>query len=85
MRHHSFGRSSEIVNYARYNSDAQILYLTYNSGPTTIAYCDVPPSLFEELRHSFYPDVCIRFKIQARHAFRRVSQHKTALDHSFIK
>ena len=85
MRHHDFGRSSEIVTYARYNSDAQILYLTYKSGPTTIAYCDVPPSLFDELLNSFYPDVCIRFKIQARHAFRRISKARTALDHTFIK
>ena len=85
MQLHNFGRTSEIVAHARYNSDARILYLTYVSGPTTIAYCDVPPALFEELRNSFYPDVCIRFKIQARHAFRRVSKSRTALDHSFIK
>lgn len=85
MQTHTFGKDSEIVTKARYNSDTGILFLTYLSGPTTIAYRDVPVSLFEELQRSTYPDACIRFKIQARHPFRRVGKTYEALDQGFLK
>ncbi len=85
MQHHTFGRDSEIVAKACYNSESQTLFLTYLSGPTTIAYRNVSPMLFNELQRSPYPDVCIRFKIQARHPFRRIGKSYEALDYNFLK
>ena len=73
MQLHRFTNNSEMVSLAAYSSDQRRLYLTYLSGPTTVAYERISPDLFEELRSSVYPDACVRFKIQARHAFRRVT------------
>lgn len=72
MQLHRFANNSEMVSLAAYHPEQQVLYLTYFSGPTTIAYQSINPDLFEELRSSAYPDVCVRFKIQAKHSFRRI-------------
>jgi len=85
MQQHTFGKTSEMVHFAAYDSDKEILYLTYHSGSTTVAYSTIPPGLFDELKRSPYPDVCIRFKIQAKHAFRKVDPVVHALDYSFLK
>ncbi|NJB85324.1 hypothetical protein GGR26_001069 [Lewinella marina] len=85
MQQHTFGNTSEMVSHAGYDRDKHVLYLTYHSGPTTIAYRNVTPSLWEELLKSAYPDVCIRFKIQAHHPFRRVEPAFRPLHYSFVK
>ncbi|MGB3802291.1 MAG: hypothetical protein WA952_20890 [Lewinella sp.] len=85
MQQHTFGQNSEIVAKAFYNRETAILFLTYKSGPTTIAYRNVPTTLYDELCHSHYPDACIRFKIQARHPFRRVGKTYGALNYGFVK
>ncbi|WP_170067752.1 KTSC domain-containing protein [Neolewinella xylanilytica] len=85
MQNHLFGKDSEIVSKAHYNPDTETLFLTYLSGPTTIAYRNVPVTLYNELLRSAYPDVCIRFKIQARHPFRRVGKSYGALNYTFMK
>ncbi|MEL6844777.1 MAG: hypothetical protein AAFP02_16330 [Bacteroidota bacterium] len=65
---------SKMVLYANYDEETHELLLTYQNGNTTIAYQGVEQKLFEELRQSIFPDACIRFKIQARHAFRRLNK-----------
>lgn len=74
-----------MVSKARYNPEDNTLFLTFRSGKTTVAYRNVPESLYSELCRSPYPDVCIRFKIQARHPFRRVGGSYDALDYTFMK
>ena len=85
MQHHKFGDTSEMVSFAGYDPEEQVLYLTFIGGPATIAYRNVSPALYEELLNSAYPDVCIRFKIQARHPFRRVEPAFGSFDYSFMK
>ncbi len=85
MQHHNFGKSSEMVSFAAYETENQTLYLTFLAGPVTIAYRNVSPSLYAELLASAYPDVCIRFKVQARHPFRRVEPAFGSFDYSFMK
>jgi hypothetical protein len=85
MQQHAFGNSSEMVQFAAYDKESQTLYLTYHSGSTTVAYSTINQSLFDELRRSPYPDVCIRFKIQAQHAFRRVDPVVETYDYGFLK
>ena len=85
MQSHTFERNSDMVSTARYNADERTLFLTFRSGNTTIAYRNVSPALYDELCRSPYPDVCIRFKIQADHSFRRVGDSYSALDYKFIK
>lgn len=85
MQQHTFGKTSEMVYFAAYEANEQTLYLTFHSGSTTIAYYAIPPGLFEELCNSPYPDVCIRFKIQARHTFRRVDSVIETLNYGFLK
>ncbi len=85
MQHHDFRQASEIITHAGYDYDQQVLYLTYRSGPATIAYLNVAPSLYEELVDSVYPDVCLRFRIQAHHPFRRMEPSFQPLDLSFVK
>ena len=85
MQHHNFGNSSEMVSFAGYQETDGTLYLTYHSGPVTIAYRNIPRDIYEELITSPYPDVCIRFKIQARHAFRRVNPAHRSFHYSFMK
>ncbi|MTB52200.1 KTSC domain-containing protein [Lewinella sp. W8] len=65
---------SQMVSYANYDPGTNELLLTYQSGKTVIAYQGVEQKLFEELCSSSFPDACIRFKIQARHPFRRLNQ-----------
>jgi hypothetical protein len=65
---------SQMVSYANYDRGTNELMLTYQSGKATIAYQGVELKLFEELRHSTFPDACIRFKIQARHPFRKLAR-----------
>ena len=77
--------SSEMVSYAAYDAERALLYLTYHSGNTTIAYQDVSPALFEELCRAAYPDVCIRFKIQARHSFQRLAADHLFYEYKVIK
>ena len=74
-----------MVSFAAYNADDQLLYLTFRNGDTTVAYQKVQPNLFQELVTSAYPDVCIRFKIQARHSFRRVEPVVDAFNYTFRK
>ncbi len=76
---------SELVAHAAYDEELKMLYLTYRTGDTTIVYQDVAPQVYEELREAAYPDVVIRFAIQARHSFRRVKSPYTLLGRSFIK
>ncbi len=85
MQHHKFGKSSEMVSFAGYDLENQLLYLTFIGGPTTIAYRNVSPALYEELIASAYPDVCIRFKVQARHSFRRVEPAYGSFEYTFMK
>jgi hypothetical protein len=85
MQHHNFGKLSDMVSFAGYQPDDRTLYLTYHSGPTTIAYRNISPEIYEELVRSAYPDVCIRFKIQARHAFRRVNPAHRSFRYNFVK
>lgn len=61
-----------MVSLAGYDAENKVLYLTYHSGKTTIAYHGVDHAIYEELKASAYPDVCVRFKVQAHHPFRRV-------------
>lgn len=65
---------SQMVSYANYDRGTSELLLTYQSGKATIAYQGVDEHLFDELRQSTFPDICIRFKIQARHPFRRLER-----------
>ncbi len=74
-----------MVSHAGYDRDTQVLFLTYHSGPTTVAYHTVPEELFTQLTQSPYPDVCIRFRVQAQHVFRRVEPSFEPLDYTFIK
>lgn len=85
MQQHTFGKASEMVQFAAYDKEDQTLYLTYRTGSITVAYTGIPPALYEELRRSPYPDVCIRFKVQARHAFRRVDAVMEPLNYTFLK
>lgn len=85
MQHYNFGQASEMVALARYEPTTQDLFLTYHSGPVTIAYSGVSEGLYKELCRSAYPDVCIRFKIQAHHPFRRVEPGMQPLNIQFIK
>ena len=85
MQHHNFGSASELVSFVVYNPETHTLYLTYRSGKATIAYQHVRPELYDELVRSAYPDVCIRFKIQARHPFRRIEPAFEDLRYSFVK
>ena len=77
--------ASELVAHAAYDPEERMLYLTYHTGNTTIAYQDVSPQVYDELREAAYPDVVIRFGIQARHSFRRVSTPYALLNREFIK
>ena len=85
MQQHFFGSRSELISLAAYQAETHTLYLTYHSGSVTIAYQGVKPELYDELTRSPYPDVCIRFKIQARHAFRRIEPAFEAVNYSFMK
>ena len=85
MQHHNFDGSSELVSFAAYDANQRQLFLTFTSQPTTIAYQNVSPDLVEELVRSPYPDVCIRFKIQARHSFRRVEPSFEPIPSTLIK
>ncbi len=85
MQHHKFGDTSEMVSFAAYHAEEQMLYLTFIAGPVTIAYRNVAPALYAELLAAAYPDVCIRFKIQARHSFRRVEPAFGSFDYGFMK
>lgn len=85
MQHHKFDRESEVLSEAGYDAEQRVLYLTYISGPVTIAYLDVPENLFQELISAAYPDVCLRFRIQAGHAFRRMEPSFKSMDLSFVK
>ena len=85
MQHHNFDESSDLVTFAGYDANRQLLYLTFTGETATIAYQNVAPSLFEELVRSPYPDVCIRFKIQARHSFRRVEPAYEPIPTTLIK
>ena len=73
MQNINLRNCSEMVAEANYDAVAQTLLLTYQSGNTTIAYQGVPDAIFRELCQADYPDLCIRFKIQASHPFKRVS------------
>ena len=77
--------TSEMVSNAAYNPEDATLYLTYHSGNTVIAYQNVAAALFEELGRSPYPDVCIRFKIQANHSFQRLVDNQLFYDYKMIK
>lgn len=85
MQHYNFKDGSEMVTFAAYHADDQLLYLTYKTGETTIVYQKIPPALYEELITTAYPDVCIRFKIQANHSFRRVEPVVDAFNYTFRK
>ncbi|MCP9235311.1 KTSC domain-containing protein [Lewinella sp. JB7] len=85
MKHHNFGKRSEMVSFAGYDAENRTLYLTFLSGGTTIAYFNVSAELYDELVRSPYPDVCLRFKIQAKHPFRRVEPAFESIDYGFIK
>ncbi|WP_420460300.1 hypothetical protein [Neolewinella sp.] len=85
MQHHNFDSSSELVTFAAYEANQRLLYLTFTGQTTTIAYQNVSPELFEELVRSPYPDVCIRFKIQAQHSFRRVEPSFEPIPSTLIK
>lgn len=85
MQQYNFGQSSELASFAVYNQNTQTLYLTFRTGKATIAYQHVRPELYEELVRSAYPDVCIRFKIQARHPFRRIEPAFEDMRYSFVK
>ncbi|CAH1000262.1 hypothetical protein LEM8419_01412 [Neolewinella maritima] len=85
MQHHNFKGSSELVTFAAYDPNQQQLFLTYTAGGVTIAYQNVAPVLYEELLRSAYPDVCIRFKVQARHAFRRIEPAYEPIPSTLIK
>ncbi|MBB4078085.1 hypothetical protein GGR28_000686 [Lewinella aquimaris] len=85
MEHHNFGKKSEMASFAGYDQENRILYITFISGATTIAYSNMSPELYAELIQSPYPDVCLRFKIQAKHPFRRVEPSFESLDYSFMK
>ena len=85
MQHHRFGSTSELVSFAVYNDAQHKLYLTFRSGKSTIAYQNIRPELWDELIRSAYPDVCIRFKIQAKHAFQRIEPAFEDIQYSFVK
>ena len=85
MQHHEFHRESDILSHAGYDLERRVLYLTYSSGPVTIAYLDVAENLFDELISSPYPDVCLRFRVQAGHAFRRMEHSFKPMEPAFLK
>lgn len=85
MENYAFKETSEVVSFAAYNASQRLLYLTFVSGKTTIVYQNVAPGLWEELKGSTYPDVCVRFKVQAKHSFRRVDPLVEALGSNFLK
>ena len=85
MQHHTFDSTSELVSFAAYDTNKRLLYLTYSGETTTIAYQNISSELFEELVRSPYPDVCIRFKIQARHSFRRVEPAFEPIPSTLVK
>ena len=74
-----------MVSHAGYDAEKRVLYLTYHSGPTTIAYGNITADDFQQLIRSPYPDVCIRFRIQAAHSFRRVHPSFRPVRFPFVK
>ena len=81
----TLAQASELVSHAAYDESERMLYLTYRGGRTTIAYQDVPPQTYAELEAASYPDLIIRFAVQARHPFRRVEAPFQVLERTFVK